>query len=138
MVERVNKSEKAQKSAAEKFKELYNAEMTEIAYEDLPQCVRDHFEKQSRKFIHPDVYRVGDFSKLYCFSHRNGDRTYVGQQDKIYDTNKSTERLAYFSDTRDGKLTGYLEMRLALTDLTKYFKNKPFVGFSRTEPSFTK
>ena len=120
----------------EKFNDLYGAEMVEIAYDDLPQNVKTHFETQSSKFILPETYKIGDFSKLYKFTHQNGDITYVGQQDKTYDTNGSSERLTYFIDTRDGEMTGYLELRLAISDLSGYFRGKPFVGFTRTHSAF--
>ncbi len=121
---------------AEKFRDLYNSEMVEVTYEDLPQNVKIHFENQSSKFILPEAYKIGNFSKLCKFPHQNGDETYVGQQDKTYDTNGATERLTYFVDTRDGEMTGYLELRLPVSDLSQYFKEKPFVGFTRTHSPF--
>ncbi|MDP1689824.1 MAG: hypothetical protein Q8L52_01295 [bacterium] len=130
------RGESLPQSVAEKFNNLYGAELTKVTYGDLPQDVKKHFESQSRKFILPETYHVGNFNKIYKFTHPNGDVTYVGQQDKVYNTNDSTERLTFFADTRDGQMTGYLELRFALTDLNKYFKNKPFVGFSRTNATF--
>lgn len=131
-----NLNKMPQRNVCEKFTELYGVEMIEITYEDLPLNVKIHFENQSRKFIIPESYKAGNFSKLYRFIHLNGDVTYVGQQDKTYDTNEATERLTYFVDTRDGEITGYLEIRLSLTDQSEYFKEKPFVGFTRTFSAF--
>ncbi len=131
-----NYTESSSQDSTKKFRELYGAEMTEIAYEDLPEEVKNHFEDQSSRFILPEEYTVGNFNKLYQFTHPDGDVTYVGQQEKTYGTDGSTERLTYFADTRDGHLTGYLELRLALTDLSDFFKDKPFVGFTRTQPDY--
>lgn len=131
-----NLNEIPQQDVREKFRDLFGAEMVEIAYEDLPENVKNHFEGQSSKFILPEEYKVGNFNKLFKFSHQNGDETYIGQQDKTYDTNGATERLTYFADIRNGEMTGYLELRLAVSDLSDYFKSKPFVGFTRTHPPF--
>ncbi len=136
MEELKNLNEIPQQDMREKFRDLFGAEMVEIVYEDLPENVKNHFEGQSSKFILPEAYKVGNFSKLYKFTHQNGDETYVGQQDKTYGTNGTTERLTYFVDTRDGEMTGYLELRLGISDLSEYFKGKPFVGFTRTHSAF--
>jgi hypothetical protein len=125
-------------SLAQKFESLYQAEMSSVAYEDLPEVVRSHIESESRHLIHRDKYREGNFSKILCFTHENGDITYLAQQDKQYGTDDETERLTYFVDTRDGVMTGYLEMRWALTDMSDYFKNKPLVGFTRTQEGYFK
>ncbi len=131
-----NYTESSPQDPTEKFRELYGAEMTEITYDDLPEEVKNHFEDQSSRFILPEEYTVGNFSKLYQFTHPDGDVTYLGQQEKTYGTDGSTDRLTYFVDIRDGQMTGYLELRLALTDLREYFKDKPFVGYTRTQPDF--
>lgn len=131
-----NSNETNQPDTREKFRDLYGTEMTEVTYEEIPEIVKDNFEKQSKKFILKEEYKEGNFSKLYKFIHQNGDETYIGQQDKTYETNGATERLTYFADTRNGEITGYLELRLSINDLSEYFKNKPFVGFTRTYPTF--
>lgn len=131
-------TESPQLGMIEKFKSLYDVEMIEVAYDDLPQDVRTNFERQSRKFILPELYKVANFDKLYKFTHKNSDVTYVAQQDKTYDTNGATERLTYFADTRGEEMTGYLELRLAISESSEYFKGKPFVGFTRTYSDFLK
>lgn len=125
-------------TVAHRFEKLFDAELVEVGYKDLPPQIAEYLETQSRKLVRDETYRVGNFDTLYSFTHANEDITYVGQQDKTYDTNNRTERLTFFVDTREGEITGYLEMRLALTDLQRFFKNKPFVGFTRTHESFQK
>lgn len=126
----------APKTTVEKIKDICGIELVEVQYADLPQVVRDYFESESGKFIPAEEYQRENFAKLYKFAHPNGDITYIAEQDKTYDTSKDTERLTYFADTRDGVITGYLEMRLALTNHSQYFNNKPFVGFTRTEEGY--
>lgn len=135
-MENLKNMEVVPKSVIEKIKELYRVELIEISYDDLPIEVKKHFESQSGKFILPEAYKERNFTKLYMFTHPNGDVTYIGQQDKEYDTNKETERLTYFADIRGEEMIGYLEMRLALTNLSQYFKGKPFVGFTRTKEGY--
>ena len=133
-----NYVESSTQDPTEKFKELYGAEMTEITYDDLPEEIKKHFEEQSNKFMFREDYTVGNFSNIHQFTHPNGDVTYVAQQDKTYGTDRRTDRLSYFADTREGQITGYLELVLALDDLRDYFKDKPFVGNTRTQPDFLK
>ena len=125
-------------SLEEKFASLYQAEMSQLSYADLPDLVRAHFETQSAKFITPENYTVGNFSKILSFAHENGDVTFVAQQDKQFGKNGETERITYFVDLRGEDMTGYLEMGLGLTDVTDYFKGKPYVGFTRTSDGYQK
>ncbi len=125
-------------SLEEKFKSLYKAELSQVSYADLPDIVRKHFEGQSSKFITPENYSQGNFSRILSFAHENGDVTFVAQQDKQYGSNEETERLTYFVDLSGEEMTGYLEMRLNLTDIRDYFKDKPFVGFTRTLDGYLK
>ncbi len=124
-------------TVTEKFCELFGAELVTITYDELPEVVRDHFERQSCKFILPEEFKQKNFSVFYRFEHPHGDVTYVGQQDKTYDTKEGdTERLTYFADMRGDVITGYIEVRYALTNTSDYFKDKPFVGFNRTHDRF--
>lgn len=122
----------------EKFKKLFDADLENISYEELPVTVRDFYEGQSRKFIHETLYLPRNFDKILKFRHPNGgDLTYIAQQDKNF-PNNSVERCAYFADTREGVLTGYLYIRFAYNDPCSYFYGKPFVGFTETYEAFKK
>ncbi len=121
----------------EKFKKLFGADLEVIAYEELPDVVREFFESQSSKFIPESEHVVGNFSQILKFLHQNGDETYVAQQDKKL-VNNSVERCAYFADTREGVMTGYIYTRFAYADPGPFFYGKPFVGFTETYEGFKK
>jgi len=112
----------------------FQVELVDCA--DLPAIVLDHFESNSSKYIHPDNYVKGNFEKIFKITQSEDEVKYIAQQDKTYNTNGDTERIAYLVDTRGEDVTGYLEMRLGTTNLNDYFVNKPFVGFTRTNEGF--
>ena len=121
-----------------KFESMVGASLTPIDYDLIPQDVIEHLEEQSIKLISPDNYKPKNFDKLYTFKYPNGDIGYIAEQDKTYGTEGDTERLTYFEDMRDGVRTGYLELRYALLNKSAYFKDKPFIGFTRTLDGFEK
>jgi hypothetical protein len=120
-------------TTAQTFEKLTGLTLVPITYEQVPENVMKHFEFQSSKLIHPKEYLPKNFSKLLTFLYENGDTAYIAEQDKTYDDIGDTERLTYFVDTRDGVMTGYLELRFNLTNHSEYFLEKPFVGFTRTK-----
>jgi len=109
---------------------------TPTTFREIPEAVRDHLERDSRKYIHPENYTPENFPKAQILNYENGDIGYLAEQDKTYDNTNETERLTFIVDTRDSVETGYIEIRFNLASKSKYFKNKPFVGVTRTYEDF--
>ena len=103
--------------------------------ENVPKKAMKFFENQSLQLILPEEYKPGNFEKFFVIKHKNGDETYVAEQVKTYH-NEDTERLSYFWDSRNSKTIGHGELRWSLSKKSKFFKNKPFVGFTETEKEF--
>ncbi len=105
-----------------------------IALEDIPPDALETLEGRSRLLVLPENYRPGNFKKLFVVAHAAGDRTFVAQQLKTYGATGDTEELTYLADVDDhGELAGYGEIRLNISNNDPYFKDKPSVGFTRTE-----
>lgn len=121
------------------FMELFpEGEITEIKESLVPKVVLDIFERKSGELISKEKYRPGNFEHYFIIKHSSGDRTYLAQQTKTYDTNKDTERLTYFVDMRGEEIVGRSELRSNISHPDPYFIDKPFVGNTRTEERFRK
>lgn len=141
MVERFEgKSEQeieAEKEAAVFHEFLPSANIQESSLEQIPEEAVKLFESYGRKYISPEEYKAGNFEKLYTIGHDNGDITYVAEQTKILGKeNYEQEKNAYFFESREGKEIGHGELRYNDVSEDKYFKNKPFVGYSATEKEY--
>lgn len=124
------------KDTNEVYESMLSESLVPVSYGQLPDAVKDHFEIQSEKYINPDFYQKNNFSSLLQSYKKNGDVKYFAQQDKLYDTNGETERLTYIVDTRDDEITGYIELRLGVSDDSAFYIDKPFVGMTRTSEEF--
>lgn len=113
--------------------------LVEVSYDELPSEVVKKIEGRSSMFIHPREYSERNFDMFAKHVHDNGDISYFCEQYKTY-SQGNTEQLTYIVDIRksdENELrTGYLEIRYGLEDESGYFKDKPFVGITRTEEGF--
>ncbi len=118
------------------FKRFSGLSLETVSYEALPPSVKEYFESRSAMYINQAEYSPQNFEKVLTFTFPNGDIGYIAEQLKDYSNEVGIERLTYITDTRDGVELGYLELRLNITSDMPYFKNKPFVGFNRTNEGF--
>lgn len=121
------------------FESLYsNGSIREIARKDLPQNVIEDFEGWSSRFISPESYKEDNFTHYFLIQHNHipDFKTYVGEQDKIYDhldENEKLEKNVYFIDMLGTEEVGHGELRFQPNGQDFYFKDRPFVGYSSTE-----
>ncbi|MDO8621940.1 MAG: hypothetical protein Q7R80_01800 [bacterium] len=113
--------------------------MTPIAEDVVPPAVMERFEDRSAYLVHVDAYRPRNFVAYYAVTHANGEQSYVAERNpKTYAGGRpGVEREAYVVDVgTDGRVMGWGEIRYNITDPASYFKEKPLVGYTRTEPEF--
>jgi hypothetical protein len=116
------------------FKRLFpDSEINEVTISEIPENALTFFESKSMQFISPENYHPENFDKLFIIKTVNNDLIYVANQTKTYDTNGDNEKLTYFFETRNENQIGLSELRLNTSNKIEYFKNKPFVGFTKTE-----
>ncbi len=129
-------------SANQPIKEIFTqhfptGEIQPIDLAQIPKEAVDYLGIRSRALINRSDYRPSNFDASFVVDHHEGGRTFITQQTKTYRTNGATKALTYFVDiNEEGKVTGFGELRLSLTDPRDYFKNKPFVGYTQTERAF--
>jgi len=112
---------------------LVNCKIETIALDQIPKDAMDYFETRSKRFMDMKDYEPCNFDKSFVIIHDDGSKTYVVQQTKTYSSNNDTEELTYIAHINDRKeFTGYGEMRKNLNNPDDYFKDKPFVGYTRT------
>lgn len=122
-----------EKIAFDRFREIFkHAEIHKIAYADIPDYVRDFLEGQAQKFIDPENYRIGNFSDTFQIDHKNADRSFVARTIKTFSNPDATEDSIYVADTREDELIGYAEIRYNHDQESPFFRDKPFVGITRT------
>jgi|SRR3989344_2118918 len=122
----------------EKFKDNFpDGEINEISSEQITDNAMDFFERKSSMYIHPKNYKPGNFRSFYEIRHGDESKTYVAEQIKTYDSGEQ-EINTYFVDIYNDEIAGYSELRLGITNEREYFKNKPFVGFTKTYSKFGK
>lgn len=121
------------KDLIEKLKEyLPEAVIERIKLEDIPEPVLEIFERKSHSLIKDEDYKQGNFEDLFKIVYSEKEIIFAASQNKTYH-NGETEDLVYLVDTINGEMSGYSELRMALTKQTEFFKDKPFVGFTQTE-----
>lgn len=123
-----------------KFKEYFpEGEINGITFEDIPGKVMEFFEKKSEEYINIDNYKPKNFSKYFIINYKNGDVAYVAIQEKDYGKYAGTEESTYLTDMKEDDISGYSEIRYNLSKQdNEYFKDKPFIGFTRTSPEFAR
>jgi hypothetical protein len=124
------------------FSRYYPFGIMEIAqYDQIHPKAMDKFEGYSRRFILPENYHKGDFHQFFIVQRTNQEKTYVAYQTKTYplETGGNTERLIYlFELNQKEEKLGHGEIRFNVTSLDEFFVNKPFEGFTQTEPRLQK
>ncbi len=133
--------ENAEGNLENKFREYFpDGKLILLKSENIPPNVKEAFENKSKLFLNWRNYKPNNFEAFFEISHSNGSKSYVAEQIKAYDTNQDTERLTYIYDVDGEKISGYAELRYKLryniSNKSKYFKNKPFVGYNDTEKPY--
>jgi hypothetical protein len=104
-----------------------------VRKEDVPEKALVMLEERSAYLVHPDKYRPGNFEKTYVITNGDGSKTFVAEQTKSYGDGGDTEKLTYLADLDErGEDVGYGEIRMNVSNPSAYFKDKPFVGFTKT------
>ena len=113
-----------------------------ICSSDVPHNIMTFFEGKSSQFIRPALYVHLNFELFFCITHSNTEKTYGTKQKKSYemftlhsDGLKNVEDLIYVADARSDKQIGHGEIRFS-DNKRKYFKKKPFVGYTKTEVEY--
>ena len=103
---------------------------------DIPYGVGDNFSANSSLYTMDGEISVDEFDHLLRIDGM-GATTYLGEHEKLLATG-GTERTTYLVDmTDDGTHTiGRGEMRYNDSSNTDYFKDKPFVGYTRTYSTY--
>ncbi len=120
----------------EVFREYYpEGRLEAVKIEDIPKPALASLEERSQYLVHPDRYKPGNFEDLYLIVQPDGSRTYVASQTKQYGAEGDVERLTFLAELDSkGEFAGYGEIRLGVSNKSDYFVDKPFVGFTKTEP----
>jgi hypothetical protein len=121
----------------EKFHDHFlSARLRPLDIDQVPEDVQNFFETRHKNLIEPPY---PDFKTVYVIEHKSGGKTYVAQREVTYATNDETETLTFlYNINNSGQNTGYGEIRLNTSNQRNYYKDKPFVGYSYTEPDFTR
>jgi hypothetical protein len=114
---------------------IKGSKIQEVTIESIPKEVLVFFEQRSALYVNIDVYKEKNFENFYEIIHNNADRSYVAVQTKEY-PDGTVEKDTYFFDTRNNEELGYGEVRFNQRSENDYFKNKPFVGITRTLEKF--
>jgi hypothetical protein len=105
-------------------------EIADAAFVDMPDDVQEMLESLGMMYLNPDKFVPGQF--------RDGKRVTIGA-DEAYVASKikeyggaGKEESTYVVDVRNGEVAGYGEIRWHLENADEYFKDKPFVGYTKT------
>ena len=109
----------------------------EIDTDDVPAEAARHFWFRSDAYTDEKRLILPQFEHFYRVEDSSGVVSFCTEHAKTYATNKDTESNAYVIDLGDDEeVLGVGEIRYGLTNPAEYFKNKPFVGFTRTEQKY--
>jgi hypothetical protein len=116
-----------------------NAGVGLVGLLDLPQDTVERFEGLSERFIQPSAYRRGNFEKILRVQNTDTSISYVAFQTKQYPTNQfdepgAIERLMLLWEKIGDMVCGSGEVRYNITDRREFFLNKPFVGYTESDP----
>lgn len=139
----VNIEARKEQELETKFREFFpDGNITATDLDSVPTEVKRRLENYSQSFILPEEYRPNNFDATFVVEYPNGDKSYIAEQTKTYKTlienepGSETEKLSYIFDTRGEGISGHAELRYNISNKSKYFKNKPFVGYNDTEREF--
>lgn len=107
-------------------------QITAVTSADIPTSVGDYFSENSAVLTMDGEISLNEFDHLLRIDGM-GATTYLGEHEKLYATG-DTERVSYLVDmTEDSaQAIGRGELRYNESSNTDYFKDKPFVGYTRT------
>jgi hypothetical protein len=108
----------------------HSIESAELA--SVPDQARQLMEEKRGALVSQENYTKGRLEGGHVITHPDGSRTYVATTKKIYSM-LDEEESTYFVDMEGGSVLGYGELRKDLSKGGKYFTDKPFVGYTRTE-----
>lgn len=110
-----------------------SGEIGPTTLEEIPEQAVIELEKRSKLLVPPERYKPGNFEKLFVIRHADGTRSFAAVQQKTYGEGGDTEELTYLADLDENDAAiGYSEIRMNVSNPDGYFKDKPFVGFTRT------
>lgn len=106
--------------------------ITAVTPSDIPRSVSDSFCDNSASLTMDGGITLDQFDHLIRIDGMDAT-SYLGEHEKLYATG-DTERVAYIVDmTEDGVQTiGRGELRYNDSSNASYYKDKPFVGFTKT------
>lgn len=128
--------ESIKKGEAEKqtFKEHYpEGELTEVKVDQIPEAALVHFDNRITRYVKPEEYDPSNADRLLLVEHAEGDKTYVMQYEVVMENTSETEKQVSLCDVdSEGEQTGYLDLVNVVSSEEPFFKDKPFVAFTRT------
>ena len=118
------------------FYDQLPASLDPISPDLVPTVVAGVLYDKSVLYVRSCGAQPEDFDVLMSAKHTNGVTSYVAQQQKTY-ANGQTEQVFHVVDAfNDEDYIGYGEIRFAVTDISDYFKDKPFIGMIWTESEY--
>jgi hypothetical protein len=103
-----------------------------VKADQVPEEAMAFFERSSSLYINFQDYKRGNFSSFFVIEYADNLKTFLAQQTKTY-WNGDMEELTHLIDlSREMSKIGHGEIRMALHNRRKYFRNKPFVGYTET------
>lgn len=113
--------------------------LEKVLFRKIPHNVKKIIQSQSTKYIETRKNRKVKITDIYVSNLSEDEQVYIVEQTKTYaGTTNDTEKITHFIYTHKNIESGYLEIRLNITNTSQYFVNKPFVGFTVTREGFKK
>ena len=110
-------------------------ELEPITPVDIPAEAARTFWVRSGRYTDSPRLILPEFSQLLRISGPGEITTYIAEHSKAYAAVAEVESNAYVVDLDpDGRQVGAGEIRFALTNTRDFFRDKPFVGWTETEP----
>lgn len=110
--------------------------LTFIGYRSLTVAALKLFEWFSERFKDPKSYVALDFHELLKIRGAGSVVTYVAWHTMVHQDAGLETCLFLCETTRRGKLVGHGEIRFEPMNQDRFFKDKPFVGYSATEEAY--
>lgn len=105
----------------------------------VPENVAALFNWSARQLVDRGEISFNQLGELLGIWHDDETRTYAVSDNKTYPVDGTREELIYLVNIdQDQQLIGYGEIRHPAKHHDPYFREKPFVGYTRTEREFRK
>ena len=134
-VEPTAKAEAEPTDPAAVFNEFFPAgEIKEAKLADLPEAA-DILHKLAKMYLSAEKFDPNRFGFVRRIDHADGGQTYLASYEKDYgQAGGGVEESTYLIDVNEaGEYCGYGEIRNSSSTDSEYLKDKPFVGYTRTE-----